>query len=137
MFSCEFFEIIMRNFFIKHIRRRLLNADDWKNPRDCWSKTSFFSPLRFLILSNSILMNLFIGCKNFIFKHLLKSEGVRESSRKILLCYQYVFHVWSLWERFKSFIKICFLHGFFSMLVSYHFGPGWSSGWSLGVRRSF
>ena len=68
---------------------------------------------------------------------LLKSEGIRESSQKFLLCYQYVFHVWSLLEGFKSFIKICFLHGFFPMFVSYHFGPGWSSGWSIGVRRSF
>ena len=68
---------------------------------------------------------------------LLKSEGIRESSQKFLLCYQYVFHVWSLFEGFKSFIKICFLHGFFSMFVWYHFGPEWSSGWSFGVRRSF
>ena len=30
-----------------------------------------------------------------------------------------------------------FFAWFFSMFVPYHFGPGWRSGWSIGVRRSF
>ena len=66
----------------------LLNADYWKTPRDYWSKISFFSPLRFLILKNSILMELFMRCKTLSSSFLLKSERFHQSSQKFLLCYQ-------------------------------------------------
>ena len=52
----------------------LLNADDCKDPRDCWSKISFLCPLRFLILNDSILTDRFMGCKNFTFKLFTKER---------------------------------------------------------------
>ena len=110
MFPCEFFEIIKGNFFIKHL---------WASASECWqleksswllSKISFLSPLWFLILNDSILKDLFIGCKTLSWSFLLKSEGIHQSSQKFLLCYQHVFHVW---KGCKSFINICYLHDFF------------------------
>ena len=68
MFSCEFFEIINENFFIKHLRATACdnwkNVNNWKNPHDCWLKIAFSSPLRFMILNDSILMDLLMGCRN-------------------------------------------------------------------------
>ena len=84
VFSCEFFKIITGKFFIKTSGRLLLNADDSKNPRDCWSKISFFSPLWFLILNYSILMDLFKGCKTFTFKPFTKER--RNSSEFSEIC---------------------------------------------------
>ena len=52
----------------------ILNVDDWKNPRDYWPKISFFNSLRFLILNDSILTDLFMGCKKFIFKLFTKER---------------------------------------------------------------
>ena len=67
MFSCEFFETIKDTFFYKNSP-----ADyfvDWKNAHDYWLKISFYGPLRFLILIDSILMDLAKECR-------LKSEGI-------------------------------------------------------------
>ena len=48
VFSFEFFEIVKGNFFVKHLQASaLLNANDRKDPRDCWPKISFFSPFEF------------------------------------------------------------------------------------------
>ena len=98
----------------------LLNADYWKTPRDYWSKISFFSPLRFLILKNSILMELFMRCKTLSSSFLLKSERFHQSSQKFLLCYQcfscliIVGKVVNLLFIFiYLFINICYLHDFF------------------------
>ena len=52
----------------------LLNAEDCKDPRDCWSKISFLCPVRFLILNDSILTDRFMGCKNFTLKLFTKER---------------------------------------------------------------
>ena len=112
----------------------LLNAHDWKNPRDCWSKISFFSPLRFLILDKNILMNLFMGCKNFVFELFTKTRRNSSESSEIISMFFMFDHSWKVCQ---SFINICYLHDFFFIFVSCHIGPRWSNGWSNGVRRSF
>ena len=52
----------------------LLNAEDCKDPCDCWSKISFLCPVRFLILNDSILTDRFMGCKNFTLKLFTKER---------------------------------------------------------------
>ena len=124
MFLCELFETIMSNFLIKHLRRLLPNAGDRKNPRDCWSKISFFSPLRFLILNDSILMDLFKGYKNFIFKLFTKerrnSSEFSEVFAVLSICFSCLIIVGKVANLLSTFV-FCMI--FFSMFVSYHFGP--------------
>ena len=66
-----------RTRFLKNTSRKLLlNSDDRKNPHDCWSKILFFSLLRFLILNDGILIDLLMGCRNFIFKLSTKQQRI-------------------------------------------------------------
>ena len=126
MFSCEFFEIIKGNFFVKYLRASLLNADHWKDLSDCWSKIIFFSLLRFLILNDSILADLFMGCKNSIFK--LFSKEPRNSSE-----FSEIFVFDRCCKGCKSFINICYLHDFFPCMFHVILALGWSNSWSNGV----
>ena len=126
VFSCEFFEIITGNFFIKHLQKA---SECWRLEKSSWLlvKDIFFQPSEVPNLDDSILIERFS----------LKNEGIHQISQKFLLCYQYVFHVWSLLEVCKSFTNICQMHGFFSMFLSCHFRPGCCNGWSNGVHGSF
>ena len=81
---------------------------DWNNPHDCWSKVSFFSPLKFLILIDSALMDLVMECRNFILQFFTKQRrNLLELPRILsLLSMIYVFHVRyrffvSFWPRMK------------------------------------
>ena len=91
----------------------LLNADYWKTPRDYWSKISFFSPLRFLILKNSILMELFMRRKNFIFKLFTKERKIPSEFSEIFALLSMFFMFDHCWKGCKPFINICYLHDFF------------------------
>ena len=67
---------IFRNYE-GHLFYKTLQGDCfvvWKNPHVCWSKISFFSPLRFLILIDSILIAIVMKCRNFIFKLFTKER---------------------------------------------------------------
>ena len=101
-FPVNFSKLLRATFLQNTSRWVLLNADDWKNPRDCWSKLSLFSPLRFLIFNDSILTALFRRCKNFIFKLFTKEQKISsefsDKHWKISSVIN-VFHVWSLLER--------------------------------------
>ena len=68
MFSCEFFEIIKDNFFIKHLPATdfeclQLEKSSWLLVEDIT-----FQLFESLILNDSIFMDLLMGCTNFIFK---------------------------------------------------------------------
>ena len=122
--SFEFFEIIKGNFFVKHLQASaLLNADNRKDPRDCWSKISFFSPLRFLIFNDTILADLFMGCKNFIFKLFTKerrnSSEFSEFFALLSICFRCLIVVAKVVNLLLTFV-ICII---FSMFVLCHFGP--------------
>ena len=101
-FPVNFSKLLRATFLQNTSRWVLLNADDWKNPRDCWSKLSLFSPLRFLIFNDSIVTALFRRCKNFIFKLFTKEQKISsefsDKHWKISSVIN-VFHVWSLLER--------------------------------------
>ena len=101
-FPVNFSKLLRATFLQNTSRWVLLNADDWKNPRDCWSKLSLFSPLKFLIFNDSILTALFRRCKNFIFKLFTKEQKISsefsDKHWKISSVIN-VFHVWSLLER--------------------------------------
>ena len=113
----------------------LLNADDWKNPHDCWSEISFFIPLKFLILNDSILMDLRMGCRNFTFKHFTKE---RKKSLEFSSLNNTFFMFDHCWNGRKFFINICYLHYF-----PYSFHPilaldeAMTEVISFGIRRSF
>ena len=64
VFSYEFFEIIKNTFFIKHLRATASSTG--KIPMIAGRKYHFFSPLWFLILIDSIFMDLAMECRNFI-----------------------------------------------------------------------
>ena len=87
-FPGNFSKLLRATFLQNTSRLVLLNADDWKNPRDCWSKLSLFSPLRFLIFNDSIITALSGDVKTLSSSFLLKSERFHQSSQKFLLCYQ-------------------------------------------------
>ena len=91
VFSCEFFEIIMGKFFIKHLWRLLLNADDWKNTRDCWYLFLTLWGLTFWMIAFSWTFSWDI--KTLSSNILLKIEGIDQVSKKVLLCWQYVFYI--------------------------------------------
>ena len=74
-----------------------------------------FSSLRFLILIDSILVELIMKCRNFIFKLFTKEQ--RNSLSLPLMIY--VAHVCCCRKGCKSLIPICYLHDFF--LCSFHF----------------
>ena len=59
MFYRQFSEIIKSSFVIikDTFGQLLLNAKTRKYLPDCWSKVSLFSPLRFLIFNDSILVD--------------------------------------------------------------------------------
>ena len=101
-FPVNFSKLLRATFLQNTSRWVLLNADDWKNPRDCWSKLPLFSPLRFLSFNDSILTALFRRCKNFIFKLFTKEQKISsefsDKHWKISSVIN-VFHVWSLLER--------------------------------------
>ena len=109
----ENFSKLLRATFLQNTSRLvLLNADDWKNPRDCWSKLSLFSPLRFLIFNDSILTALFRRCKNFIFKLFTKERKISSEFSEIFALLSMFFMFDHCWKGCKSFIKI-YLHDFF------------------------
>ena len=132
MFFCESFEIIKANFFIKHLRAaasecRRLEKSSWL--------------LRFLILNDSILMNLLMGCRNFIYKLFIKErrKSLEFSEMFASVINGMIFMFDHCWKSCKSFINICYLYDFFSIFFSRHFDPGWCNGWSnpFGIRSSF
>ena len=80
-----------------------LNADDWKNSHDCWSKMSFFNPLRFLILNDRILMDLLMGWKTFILKFFTKERRNSLELSEIfvvlsMICYSCLINFWNFQE---------------------------------------
>ena len=124
VFSCEFFEIIKGDFFIKHLR--VSASECWRLEKSSWLLIS--SPVRFLILNDSILTDLFMRCKNFIYKLFTKERKISSEFSEIFALLSMFFMFDHCWKGCKSFINICYLHDFFSMFVSCHFGPGWSNG---------
>ena len=112
MFSCEYFEIIKGNFFVKYLWASLLNADDWKDPSDYRSKISFFSLLKFLIFNDSIRADLFMGYKNSIFKLFSKeprnSSEFSESFALISICFLCLIVVAKLANLLLTFV-ICMI----------------------------
>ena len=125
MFFCEFFKIIKGNFFIKH---RATFSECWRLEKSSW----LLVILKDIILNDSILMDLFMECKNFIF-NLFTRE--RRNSWKFS-------DIFSLLSIFFSYLIIVdhshfSVAWFFSIFVLCHFGPGWSNGWSNGVRKRF
>ena len=72
VFSCEFFEITKETFFIKPVRATVSSTR--KIPVIARRRYHFFSPLRFLILIDSILMDLAMEYRNFIFKPFTKER---------------------------------------------------------------
>ena len=72
--SCEFSKLLRTTFLYNTSGRLLLNADDRKSPHDYWSDISFFSSFKFLILNDSILMDLYM-VETFFSNLLLKSKG--------------------------------------------------------------
>ena len=130
MFSCEFFEIIKTNFFIKHLRAAA--SECWRLEKSSWL-------LRFLILNDSILMNLLMGCRNFIFKLLTKErrKSLEFSEMIAIVINGMIFMFDHCWKARKSFINICYLYDFFSIFFSCQFGPRWSDGWRKYLMRNF
>ena len=112
-FPVNFSKLLRATFLQNTSRLVLLNADDWKNPRDCWSKLSLFSPLRFLIFNDSILTALFRRCKNFIFKLFTKERKISSEFSEIFALLSMFFMFDHCWKGCKSFINICYLHDFF------------------------
>ena len=100
---------LLRTIFLQNTSKRLLlNAGNSKNPHNCWSKTSFFSPLSFLVLSDSILMDLLIGCRN------LELRNSLEFSETFCSVINDLFFMFAqCWKGCKSFVNICYLHNFF------------------------
>ena len=84
VFSCGFFEIIKGDFFIKHLR--VSASECWRLEKSSWLLIS--SPVRFLILNDSILRTFSCDVKTLSSSFLLKSERFHQSSQKFLLCYQ-------------------------------------------------
>ena len=77
VFHREFFEIIKKTI-VKHLRRI-----SGKYHRDCWSKISFFSPLRFFILSDSIPWT--FSCDERIYQQTF-IKGLRNSWKFLEIC---------------------------------------------------
>ena len=75
--------------------------------------------------------------KTLSLNFLLKSEGILRVLRNFCCVISMFFIFDHSWKVCQSFINICYLHDFFFIFVSCHIGPGWSNGWSNGVRRSF
>ena len=118
-FPVNFSKLLRATFLQNTSRLVLLNADDWKNPRDCWSKLSLFSPLRFLIFNDSILTALFRRCKNFIFKLFTKERKISSEFSEIfaLLSMFFMFdHCWKGCKLLLTFV-ICmiFFHVLFKL----------------------
>ena len=91
----------------------------------------FFSPLSFLILIDSILMDLAIECRNFIFKLFAKERrNSLEFSGILSLLSMICFSCLSLFKRLQISYYHLLLAWFFSIFLSYPFGLGWSCGWS-------
>ena len=112
-----------------------LNADDWKNPHDCWSEISFFISLKFLILNDSILMDLRMGCRNFTFKHFTKE---RKKSLEFFSLNNMFFMFDHCWNGRTFFINICYLHYFpYSFHLILALGEVMTEVISFGIRRSF
>ena len=72
--SCEFFEIIKDNFFIKHLRATA--SECWRPEKSSWLLVGYiiFQLFKFLILNDSILMDLLM-VETLSSNLLLKSEG--------------------------------------------------------------
>ena len=83
--------------------RLLLNADDWKNPHDCWSKILFYSTFEFSQFNDK-----HFAVETLSSNFLLKSEEIHYSCQRFLLCYQwYVSHIRSSHQRWS--VKKVFL----------------------------
>ena len=67
-FSCEFLEIIKENFFIKHLRATASECRRVKKSSWLLVEDIIFQLLEVFILNDSILTDLIMGCRNFIFK---------------------------------------------------------------------
>ena len=92
----------------------LLNAEDCKDPRDCWSKISFLCPVRFLILNDSILTDRFMGCKNFTLKLFTKERRNSSEFSEIFALLSICFFVFDrCYKGCKSFINIFYLYDVF------------------------
>ena len=88
----------------------------------------FFSPLSFLILIDSILMDLATECRNFIFKLFAKERrNSLEFSGILSLLSMICFSCLSLLERLYISYDHLLLAWFFSMFFLYPFGFGWSN----------
>ena len=115
-------------------------SECWRLEKYSWLlvKDIFLSPLRFLILNDSILMGLFMGYKNFIFKHFTKERRNSSEFSKVFvllsICFSCLIIVGKVANLLLTYL---FLTWFLFMFVSYRFGPGWSIGWGNGERRSF
>ena len=68
--------------------------------------------LRFLILNDSILTDLFMRCKNFIYKLFTKERKISSEFSEIFALLSMFFMFDHCWKGCKSFIKI-YLHDFF------------------------
>ena len=92
---------------------------------------SFFSPLRFLILIDSTLMDLVVELRGFIFKLFTKEQSNSlEFSGILSLLSMICFSCLSLLERLEISYYHLLLASLFSMFFSYHFRLGSNNGWS-------
>ena len=110
VFFCEFFEIINDTFFIKHLHQ--------KNSHDYWSKVLFFSHLRFLILIDSILMDLHMGCRNFPFKHFTKER--RNSLEFSVLFFSLINYMFFLFAIVGKVGNTLFLLAFVTCMIFFY-----------------
>ena len=109
MFSCQFFKITKETFFIKYFRAtsRLENSP-WLLVEDI-----IFQPFK-VSHFDSILIDLTMKCRNFIFKPFTKERRNSLEFLAILsLLSMYIFHVRHCWKGCKPLITICYLHDFF------------------------
>ena len=97
---------------------------------------AFFSSLKFLILNNSILIDLLMGCKNLIFKFFTKER--RKSLELSSLINDMFFMFDHCWKGCKSFINVCYLHYFpCSFHVILALNEVMAEVISFGIGRSF
>ena len=131
MLSCEFFEFIKDNFFIKHLRATA--SECWRLEKSSWLlvEEQVCSSLRFLILIDIIHMDLLMGCRNFIFKLFTKEPRKSLEFSEIfallsMVWFSYLIIVGKALNLLLTFV-ICMI---FSIFFSCHFRPEWSNGWS-------